>query len=341
MKKLIKKNEFYVLIVMLALGLLIQWRSGEFFTVANFADIIRGSLTPGLIALAFLMVLISGGLDLSFPAIAALAAYIPLSYCINNQYQGSVIWPILIAMGLGAIMGIPNAYMIGKWRLPPLIVTLGTCQVYRGILMGGFNAITLTKFPQKFVKIAKASILTVPNPSTGGTTTVTPLVFVLLAAAILVYFILKYTRLGRSIYAIGGSTVAAERVGFSVIKTSMFLYCFSGAMAALAAMLRYTMLQTVQPSGFDTMDMTILSMVVIGGGSLSGGKGTVTGTLLGVFLITIINNSLILMGIDTYWQQFMLGLIIVIGAVMTGLQSLRQTKMSDDVFSRYEATLNG
>ncbi len=337
MKKLLRRNEFYVALVIIVFSIVIQIISGEFFTVGNITDLARSCLTPGLIALAFLMVVISGGLDLSFPAIAALSAYIPLSYMIDHQWKGNPIWAFLIALVLGALMGIPNAFFIGKWHLPPLVVTLGTCQVYRGILMGAFNATTLTKFPSRFTAISKASILTMENKTTGGTATVTPLLFLLVAVVILVWFILHRTRLGRGIFAIGGNLTAAERVGYNSFRINLFLYMFSGAMAALAAVTRFVMLRTVQPSGFDTMDMTILSMVVIGGASLAGGVGTVLGTILGVILITMINNSLILLGVGTYWQQLVNGLIIIIGTSATAYQQYLRLKRPDNVIGRYEA----
>lgn len=324
-KKVLKKNELYVFLVIVLLGTVIQARSGMFFTMANFCDLSRAAMYTVLMALGQYLVIVSGGLDVSFPAIAALAMYVPMKYIvIDPNYSGSMIFPFLVAMVLGALMGMLNGYLIGKLNITPLIVTLGTCSIYRGLMMGGLNAQVYTWVPDVVKELSETNLFIYYSEKTGMTSRMSALIIIPIVFIFITYFITKYTRLGRGIFAVGGSLVAAKRAGFNTTGIYMFVYAYCGMLSALAAMIRTVLLTTVQPASFNTIDMTIISMVVIGGAAIGGGVGTMLGTLLGCVLITIITNSLILIGIPAYWQSFFSGLIIIIGTGIVAYQALMQ-----------------
>ena len=143
---------------------------------------------------------------------------------------------------------------------------------------------------------------------------------------IIAYFILRYTILGRSIYAIGGDESSAHRAGFKVVRTKMFIYCLAGAIAGITGVIRVCMMNMVHPTNMFGMEMTVIAAIILGGTSITGGKGTLTGTMLGVFLLTMVSNSLIMLGVPTYWQGFVTGLLIIVGTAVSSLQALRDQK---------------
>ena len=324
-KKLIKKNEFWVFIVIVLLGILIQTRSGMFFTMVNFCDLSRAAMYTMLMALGQYLVIVSGGLDIAFPAIAALSMYVPMKYMvIDTNYGGSMLWPILISMALGLIMGAFNGFLVGRLNITPLIVTIGTCSIFRGFMMGALNAQVYTWVPDVVKDLSESNLFVYYSEATGITSRMSTLILVPIAFVFLTLFITKYTRLGRGIFAVGGDLVSAKRAGFNTTFIFIFVYAYNGMLSALAAMIRTILLTTVQPASFNTIDMTIISMVVIGGSAIGGGTGTILGTVLGCILMTIITNSLIMIGIPSYWQSFFSGLIIIIGTGIVAYQALRQ-----------------
>ena len=338
LKKVLKKNELYVFLVIVLLGIVIQVRSGMFFTMANFCDMTRAAMYTVLMALGQYLVIVSGGLDLSFPAIAALGMYVPMKYLvIDTNYAGSMIWPFLIAMVLGALMGAFNGYLVGRLNITPLIVTLGTCSIYRGFMMGALNAQVYTWVPDVVKKLSETNLFVYRSEATGLSSQMSALVLIPIAFILITYFITKYTRLGRGIFAVGGDLVSAKRAGFNTNAIFIFVYAYCGMLSALAAMLRTVLLTTVQPASFNTIDMQIISMVVIGGAAIGGGTGTMLGTLLGCVLMTIITNSLILIGIPSYLQSFFSGLIIIVGTGIVAFQALKQKNKPQELIQEEPA----
>ena len=175
------------------------------------------------------------------------------------------------------------------------------------------------KLPKGFTKFAKASIITVNAQI--GKSSLPAAIILLLVIAFLAYFILNHTLLGRGVYALGGNITAAERVGFHVGVVQTFIYCFAGGVAGVAGLAHTCLVRTANPFDILGTELSIIAAVVLGGTSITGGKGTVKGTLLGVFMITIISNSLIMVGISTYWQRAVLGLLIIISVSIAAYQN--------------------
>lgn len=319
MKKHLKKTEWYIAAAIILLGLLVQFRSGQFFTGNNLVDLARAITIPAMFCIGEMIILISGGTDVSFPAIASLSMFIVSKYMLD--YKGSVIALIIVGTLLGLIMGALNGYLVARFRFNALIVTLGTTSLYTGILQGVFAAHE-SPIPEPMYNLGKAKLFSAYNNELGISSDMPVTILFLIALIIITWFIMNKTMLGRGVYAIGGDIVSAQRAGFNVFGIQMFIYCFSGALAGLAGVLRTSMILTAHPTNLNGMEMTCIAACVLGGVSVTGGKGSIFGALLGITLMMLMSTSLILLGIPTYWQKVFTGIIIIIGTGVTAYKEL-------------------
>jgi simple sugar transport system permease protein len=318
-RRILKRSEPYVLAATILLGLLIQARSGQFFSGNNLVDLARSLVVPALFSIGCMMVIVSGGIDVSFTAIASLAMYVTDRTLLASHYSGNIMLAYAMSAGLGLIMGALNGVLIGFLRLPTLVVTLGTASLFTGIMYGVFSA-SASDVPPSIAASGKVSLFTAVNQQSGLTSNMPSQILILLGALFLVFILLRYTMLGRGIYAIGGDEGAAERAGFNVRAIKMFLYCFVGVLAGITGIARISMMSYADPSTMLGMELTVIAAVVLGGTRVTGGLGTLTGTMLGVALMTILANSLILIGIPTYWTRVFTGAVIIIGTGVTARQ---------------------
>ena len=313
------RSEPYVLAAIILLGILIQARSGQFFTGNNLVDLVRAVIVPALLSVGCMMVIVSGGIDVSFTAVAALAMYVTDRILLSSQYAGNVLLPYAMSAGLGLAMGALNGFLIAFLRLPTLVVTLGTASLYTGLMFGAFAA-SASDVPPAIVAHGKETLLTAVNSQLGLTSTMPSQILILVGVFVLAFLFLRYTMLGRGIYAIGGDEAAAERAGFNVRAIKMLLYCLVGVLAGITGISRISMMAYADPSTFLGMELTVIAAVVLGGTRVTGGVGTLTGTALGVALMIILANSLILIGIPTYWTRVFTGAVIIIGTGVTARQ---------------------
>ena len=323
LKKLSRRNEPYIFLVLLALCLLIEVRSGQFFSSNNLVDIASALIVPGLFAIGAFMVIVSGGIDVSFPALASLSVYATTKYLLDTNYQGGVWVAIVMALAIGAVLGAFNGLFIGYLKLPALIVTLGSSSVFKGIMQGALNSKQLTTIPVGMREWGTSSLFIAKNPVSGLTSRmpVASLAFVIVLA--LVFLMLRYTMFGRGIYAIGGSEASAHRAGFGVVKTKFIMYIMVGMIASLAGVIRVCMMQQAHPTNMLGMEMNIIAGVVLGGTAITGGRGTLLGCMLGTLLIVIVENSLILLGVPTSWKSVFTGALIIIGTGVSAYQMIR------------------
>lgn len=314
--KIFKRTEPYILLAIIALSILIQVQSGQFFSGNNLVDLARSMIVPALFSAGCMMVIISGGIDVSFTAIASLAMFITDKYLLSINYSGPIIVVYLISAFLGLLMGALNGLFIGILKLPTLVVTLGTSSLYTGLMYGAFAA-SASDVPPAIARHGKAILFTATNSQTELSSNMPMQIFILIGVLTLVFFLLRYTMLGRGIYAIGGDETAAERTGFNVKGIKFFLYCFVGALAGITGIVRISMIAYADPSTMLGMELVVIAAVVLGGVRVTGGSGTLLGTFLGVLLMTILSNSLILIGIPTYWSRVFIGSVIIIGTAIS------------------------
>lgn len=325
-KKLFQSNEPYIFLIIIVLGIVVQIRSGQFFTGNNIVDLLSAMIVPGLFAIAEFMALISGGIDVSFPALASLSAYATTKILLDKEYEGNVFLAFLIAVLIGAVLGAINGYFIGYLNLNAMIVTLGTSSIFQGFMQGTLRANQLSVIPPGMTEFGTASFITATN-KVNGLSSVLPYTFLILIIVCgLMFFVLRYTIFGRGIYAIGGNVLSAHTAGFNVKRTKFIMYIIIGMIASIGGICRVCMMQQCHPTNMLGMEMNIIAGVVLGGVALTGGAGTLTGCMLGTFLIILVQNSMILLGIPTTWSDVFVGLVIVIGVSLTALQSSRTSR---------------
>jgi simple sugar transport system permease protein len=276
-------------------------------------------------AIGVFVVMLSGGIDLSFPAIATAAMYV--SVRLLQRFQGNLLLAFLFASVLGVAFGCINAFLIYRFKIPTLIVTLGTASIFHGAYLTLAKVPHIYSVPPYFFEFSTKFIFSWTKKG-GPTIGLSTLTFLMLAIAVLTWLLLRFTMLGKGIYAIGGNMEAAKRAGFNIMKLQFFIYCYVGLLSGIASIQYVSLVRHVHPYNLMGMQLDVIAAVVLGGASLAGGTGTVLGTLLGVWMIYVIRNSLILMRIPSYWDPVVIGLIIVASTAINAWRGqLRKTEV--------------
>lgn len=320
LKSFFARQEVILAIAIIALSLVIGSINSAYFSTPNLFRILRSTIVIGIFAMGVLMVLLSGGIDVSFPAIAAFSMYSTILIMDQNGID-SVWFAFFVSALIGMGLGMVNSVLIALFRLPTLIVTLGTLSLFRGVLLFfvGSRRVRISEVTPELSEMSRASLLTV-EAAGGGVANLHVTFAFLVVIAVIVWFILRYTMFGRALYAMGGDRDAAERIGFNVVRTQFVLYMLVGLMAGIAGMVHCVLAREADPFSIVGIELDVIAAVVLGGASIMGGRGTVVGTLLGVLLITIISSSLVLVGIASEWQRFVIGALIIIGTAIPVLQ---------------------
>ncbi|MFP7674661.1 ABC transporter permease [Marivita sp. S0852] len=313
------RNETLVAAVILLFCVVATLSDPRFFTITTVSDLLRASIVIGILAVGAMLVLVSGGIDVSFTAIAVFAMYASTVLFLNIWPEAP--WPIIFAVSVafGACLGAINGFFIAFLGLPTLIVTLGTLSIFRGFLLTFVGSQRISDLPPAMRDFSRG-VLARGTTEAGNFYSIPWAALALLFVIILTWFILKKTMLGRSIYAIGGSVESARRIGINVTWTQFFVYVYVGALAGLAGIIHGSVGRMADPFSLVGLELSVIAAVVLGGARLIGGYGTLTGTLLGVALIVIVQNSLIVVGIPTTWQSVTIGLLILLG---TGVPAYR------------------
>ena len=304
-----------VTITALAFALVLSLSNPAFFSTATLVDLARNSLVTGIFAIGVVMVLASGGIDVSFTAIGAFSLYATIKLLTAYGIDIPIAGVFAIGAVIGAALGLINGLLIGGLGLPTLIVTLGTLSLFRGALLTFLGTVYITTVPREIISFSRTVLVRVENAA--GQMVSLPFSFlVLVGVAVMAAILMNGTMFGRKIYAIGGSEEAATRIGINVPRVKVLIYVISGAIAGLAGITQVTLARMANPFDLVGMELNVIAAVVLGGARITGGHGTITGTLIGVFVITMINTSLLMAGVPSYWQKVVVGLLIVLG---TGL----------------------
>jgi simple sugar transport system permease protein len=293
--RILRRNETLVALTIVVLSLVIGFINPTFFTIANLFDLLRSSIVTGIFAMGVLIVIVSGGIDVSFTAIGVFALYSTVklmkAYAPDAPIWMAFISAAIIGLGLGLI----NGFFIARFKLPTLIVTLGTLSMFHGFLLFVIGNRIIRDVPPALTAFARSSLVSLP--SARGTAVLHPALLITIGVILVVYLLLNYTTLGRGIYALGGAREAAERAGFNVVRTQYFIYAFVGVLSGIAGMTFGSLARQANPQDIVNDNLAVIAAVVLGGAQLTGGRGTVIGTILGVILVTIANNSTITMEI--------------------------------------------
>ncbi|MBJ2119453.1 ABC transporter permease [Arthrobacter sp. MSA 4-2] len=311
-----------LVLVVLIIGMTII--SPSFFSVGTFFAILRSSIVPLVFALAVLIVIISGGIDVSFAAIAIFAAYTAVKLTGSGNFDPGLIAIVLFACLIGALLGLVNGAVIARFRLSTLIVTLGTQGIFRGLLVAYIGSRYIADLPGSMSAVSTSNLISLEGG--GANAYLHVLVVPVVLLCVLVALMLRKTMFGRGIYALGGDMEAARRAGFSVVRIQIALYVLAGVLAALAGVFHVILGRNANPQDLVGTELDIIAAVVLGGASIFGGRGSVLGTVLGVLLVQLINNSLILVGVPTAWQRTAVGVLLVIGVGIQAISAKRESK---------------
>lgn len=319
LRHLIGHHEFWLGMLILLLGLGLSLRTGEFLTLGNLTDVATSYAILGILACGLFVVLIAGGIDISFPAMTAIAQYVMASVML--AHGGSFLMVFAVAMGCGLALGLINGALVYFLRVPAIIITIATLNLFYGLLVWLTNGTWLYGFPDWFMTGVNWFAFTAADGYEYGLTL--PLLS-LLAVFIFTGVMMRYTRLGRQIYAMGGNRESASRLGMNLLRLHFYVYGYMGLLAGVAAVVQAQTTQSVAPNSLVGYELTVLAAVVLGGTSMTGGRGSLLGTLLGVLLLAFLQNGLTLMAISSYWHTVLSGLIILAGVSATAWNEKRK-----------------
>jgi len=319
-------REINVLVALVLLGLYFYWRRPDIFVKpANLAVIMRFIATFGMLAIGEVLVIITGGIDLSVGSMLAFTGVITAWMMLKGV--GSippigVIPAILITLVVGALVGIWHGTFVTKLKIPPFIITLGTYLIARGLaanITRGYPQVFDSGHP--FLILGQGDLARLFGLQGGGLFGAIPISFViLLFIATIIYVILNHTPLGYRIYAVGGNLEAARLSGVNVDRVRIFCYATSGFLAALTGVILASRLGQGTPVVGSAYELWAIAAAVIGGTSLMGGEGTVLGALLGAAIMGVMQNGMVVLNLSSYIQDVILGMVLVIAVVYDTLR---------------------
>lgn len=277
--------------------------SPPFLTPSNIINILRQISVNGIIAVGMTLVIITAGIDLSAGSMVALSAVIATSFAHPGTYP--LIVPLALGLITGLTCGVINGVLIAKKRLAPFIVTLGMMTAARGMGLVYTSGRPVINLSDSYDKIGGSYIAGIPIP-----------VIIFLAVVLCGVFILHYTRFGRYVYAVGGNKLAAKVSGINTDLIIISVYAITGALSGLAGIVLSSRVMSASPATGQGYELDAIAAVVIGGTSLSGGVGTIAGTVAGALIIGVMNNGLDMLNVSSYWQLIVKGLIIVLAVLL-------------------------
>ncbi|AQG81960.1 ABC transporter permease [Spirosoma montaniterrae] len=303
-------TQYGLLLALLLVCVALSVVTPKFLTVQNLTIIVTQVSINALLAFGVTFVIITGGIDLSIGSIVAVVGVVAATFAHPDTYP--VIVPVLVGLLTGVGFGAFNGFVITRSNVPPFIVTLGTMTIGRGLALILSKGRPISNLSDEFNFIGGGKILGIPT-----------LILVLIATFAVCATLLRKTVLGRYMYAIGGNQQAARASGIEPARVIMAVYTLCGGLAALAGILLTSRISTGQPNVGVGLELDAIAAAIIGGSSTSGGSGTITGTLIGALLIGVISNGLDLLNVSSYYQEVVMGAIIIGAVVLDGLNRSR------------------
>lgn len=305
---MVKSTAGAVLIVTILMTLIVQLLTGHFYTAYNLSTFSRSASFTIIIGFAQTLVLLLGGIDLSVASVAGLCSMI--FAMLTTVGRVNPFLSIMIALMAGVALGAINGIFICSLNLTPFIVTLATSALYKGIIYVATKGIPLTGIPESVTIIGQGTLFgIIPYPA----------IIMVILAVILIYM-LRYTSFGRHIYAVGGNEHAAKIVGIQINKTKMAVYALTGFISALAGILMVLRLGSSQVNIGENWAMPSITAGVLGGTSMNGGSGGIGGTIVGGLLMSVISFSISLLGISSYWDQIVTGVVVLIAVAIDAIR---------------------
>ncbi|MEJ9230070.1 ABC transporter permease [Peribacillus butanolivorans] len=297
-------QKFGPLLALILLFIVITVLNPSFMEPNNILNLLRQTSINALIAFGMTFIILTGGIDLSVGSILALSSALMAGMMVSGL---DPILAILVGVLLGTLMGVINGILVSKGKMAPFIVTLATMTIFRGLTLVYTDGKPITGIgdSELFQMLGRGYFLGLPVPAV-----------VMIIAFFILWFLLHKTSFGRKTYAIGGNEKASRISGIKVDRVKVAIYGLAGTMAAIAGAILTSRLNSAQPTAGQSYEMDAIAAVVLGGTSLSGGKGRLFGTLVGVLIIGTLNNGMNLLGVSSFYQQVVKGAVILIAVLL-------------------------
>ncbi len=311
-KQFFKSTAGAVFLVMILLTVIVHFATGGlFYTPYNMSTFLRQASFVIIVAFGQTLVLLLGGIDLSVASISGLCSMIFAMIVINSGVDPFI--AIIVSMVAGVGMGALNGLFICGLNLTPFIVTLATSALYRGIIYVSTRGVPLTGIPESATVIGQGTLGFMPFPT-----------IIMAVIAVILILVLKFSTFGRHVYAVGGNEEASKIVGIRVNKTKMGVYCLAGLLSAAAGVLMVLRMGSSQVNIGENWVMPSITAAVLGGTSMSGGSGGILGTIVGGFLMSTISFSISLLGISSYWDQIVTGMVVLVAISIDAIRRKKQ-----------------
>lgn len=305
--------KFQSLVALIILCLVIGLLSDKFFTASNGWNVMRQISVNICISVGMTMVVLTAGIDLSVGSILAFCGAVTAGLLRNglevpsgNLYIGfTVLGAILAGIAVGSALGAFNGWTITRFKVPPFVATLAMLTIARGMTMLWTKGFPISGLGDDFLYLGTGWFLGIPLP-----------VWISGIVVLVAVIITRKTRLGRYIYAIGGNESAARLSGINISRVKVIVYAIAGGLAAVGGLIVTSRLNSAQPNAGVSYELDSIAAVVIGGTSLSGGKGSIMGTVLGAVIIGVLNNGLVLLNVSPFWQQVVKGGVILLAVII-------------------------
>jgi len=305
----IKLDRLWPFATLVLLFVALSIASPHFLTSRNLSSVARQTAVINIIALGMTLVIVAGGIDLSVGAMLGFCSILGATVLAKGVGVGAAI--VVASLG-GLLLGTVNGSLTVWLGISPFIVTLGMMGVIRGITLVISRGLPVVNLPASFSRLGEGDLGPLPVP-----------LLILGGAAVMMHFLLDRTKLGRYAYAIGSNREAARYAGVPIGACIVGIYAILGMLTGLASTIEASRLMTGQPTAGEGYELRAIAAVVIGGGSLSGGEGTVTGTLVGAFIMGLLANGANLLGVSSFWQQVIIGAVIIAAVGLDGWRKKR------------------
>lgn len=304
-KTLIKQREFVIFLIVAVLFIIMSFVSPYFFTKANLLAVMLGLSLEAIIAVAMVHLMVTGGFDMS---VGSIVAFTGASTALMLRSGMPVVIAVILGMGLGGLIGLMNGLIVAKIGINPFVTTLSSLSLFRGLTLIITRGQNVTGLPKAFKLIGQAKLLEIQNP-------------IIIAVVLLIVgdILLRKSRFFRQGYYIGGNEHSARLSGIPVDKIKILAYVLTGLFSAISGIVMTARLGSASVTAGTGLELRVITAVIIGGASLQGGEGSVLGAFLGTLLMGIITNALTLLGVDVYWQTFVIGATLLTAVLIDTL----------------------
>lgn len=319
-RKLVNGSEKILIVIIVLYCLLVSAVNPNFLSLETLFDTIRSSSCTMVVAMGLLMVMLSGGIDVSFMASALFGSYVSAFIMIQTGMD-SLAFAFVASAAIGLVLGLVNALLVHWLRLPAFIITLGTQNLFHGVMTTFISDKTYGAgvIPKSLTRFGSSTLFKVSTRAgvMGLTTSVIPVVL----AVLITWFIINRTMTGRGVMALGNSEESAVRAGFNPLRIRLFAYGYIGLLSGVMGVMYISQVNAIYPNKLVGDELMVIAGAVIGGTKTTGGQGKILGVLLGITVIYLLNTTLIFLGLSSSWNNLFVGALLVMSVAITSYQT--------------------